>query len=82
MRCVELLTRVRNTPTQTTLHDDRARLTNLRGAFRFASEEPMTGQRVVLVDDVMTSGATLDAAGRELLRAGAGGVTGLVVAAA
>ncbi len=82
MRCVRLLARVRNTPTQTVLHDDRARVANLRGAFRFAGRESVAGQRVILVDDVMTSGATLDAAGRELLRVGAAEVTGLIVAAA
>jgi predicted amidophosphoribosyltransferase len=40
----------------------------------------VAGRRVVLVDDVMTSGATLNAASRVLLRAGAKQVDALVFA--
>ncbi len=76
------LVRVRNTLTQTALSDDRVRTRNLRGAFRVKAGTDLEGKRVVLVDDVTTSGATLDAAGRQLLAAGASAVLGLVVAAA
>lgn len=79
---VELLRRVRNTESQTRYADDKARHRNVARAFRLKPGAEVAGKRVVLVDDVMTTGATLDAAGRCLLEAGASAVLGLVVAAA
>jgi ComF family protein len=78
----EPLRRVLATRTQTRLEDDDARIRNVRRAFDLRTEASLDGERVVLVDDVTTSGATLDAAGRQLLKAGASSVFGLVVAAA
>ena len=76
-----LLLRVRNTPAQTEL-DRAGRLANVAGAF---AAEPLRaqrlkGKRVVLVDDVMTSGASLYAAAQALRQAGAAGITALVLA--
>ena len=51
---------------------------NVRGAF--ARERDLGGARVAVVDDVMTSGATLDEAARVLKSAGAAHVTNCVVA--
>jgi ComF family protein len=51
---------------------------NLRGAFRCV--EPLAGLRVLVIDDVMTSGATLDELARTLKLAGAAHVTNLLVA--
>ena len=55
-----------------------ARRGNVRGAF--AARADLRGQHIVVVDDVMTSGATLDEIAGELKRAGAARVTNLVVA--
>lgn len=71
------LRRVRATPPQTTL-DAAACRRNLRGAFQ---ADPQTGI-VLLVDDVITTGATLAEAARTLLRAGAGEVRALAIARA
>jgi ComF family protein len=79
---VDAVDRVRNTRSQVGLADDAARKANMRGAFRVKPGINLDGRRVLLVDDVMTSGATLDAASRQLLKAGASSVLGLVVAAA
>jgi ComF family protein len=55
---------------------ERAR--NVRGAF--VCDADLTGLRVAVVDDVMTTGATLDELARNLKRAGAVHVSGWVVA--
>jgi len=78
----DLLVRVKNTATQTAKADDKGRAKNLEGAFALASGAQARGRRIVLVDDVMTSGATLHEAGLVLKQAGATEILGLVVAAA
>src|SRR5271154_4083755 len=58
------------------------RAANVQGAFRVPPEgrSAVPGRRLVLVDDVLTSGATVDACARVLLRAGAANVDVLVFA--
>lgn len=73
------LLKVRDTPPQAGL-DRQARLKNVRGAF--ASEASLSGKHVALVDDVMTTGATLSEAAKTLKQAGASTVTAWVVARA
>ena len=77
----DILTRPKPTPPQVGL-TRRLRARNMQGAFAVAEEKRIEigGLRVVLVDDVMTSGATLNAASRVLLRAGAKQVDALVFA--
>lgn len=58
------LIRTRPTPTQRTLTATE-RKENVRGAFR-AARSVVSGARVLLVDDVMTTGATADAASTAL----------------
>jgi len=77
----DILLRIQDTPAQHTLKRSE-RLTVLNHAF---AVEPLLantlrGQRVVLVDDVMTTGASLFTAARVLKAAGVSAVTGLVVA--
>ncbi len=74
----ELLVRTRDTPSQTGL-DRRARARNVAGAFR-AAAAARAPARVWLVDDVVTTGATLFEAARALRRAGATAVVGACVA--
>jgi ComF family protein len=64
---------------------DRAhRATNVDGAFRLRpgarSSRPLAGRWVILVDDVVTTGATLAACAHALLEAGADGVSAVTVA--
>lgn len=76
-----LLRRVKATSSQVGLTRPQ-REDNLQGAFQVRPEDALhlKGRAVVLVDDVMTSGATANAAARVLLRAGAGRVDVLVFA--
>jgi competence protein ComFC len=65
-----LLERLRYTTTQTAL--DRAeRMENLHNAFRLRKNSDVRGLRVLLIDDVLTTGATLSECARVLKRAGA-----------
>lgn len=73
------LRRSRSTPPQTSLGKS-GRLTNLRRAFRVPRAGRVQGLRLLLVDDVATTGATLDAASAALRQAGAAGVTAVVAA--
>ena len=72
------LSRVRATPPQSLL-GRKERLANLRRAFRARHPERLRDRHLLLVDDVATTGATLDAAATVLKRAGAAAVTALVV---
>jgi competence protein ComFC len=68
--CKPLLKRIRYTTTQTAL--DRAeRMENLRNAFRLRKKADVRGLRVLLIDDVLTTGSTLSECARVLKRAGA-----------
>jgi len=69
---VDTLKRVKATPIQGNLSAD-ARRRNVQGAFKVRSSrlKLVKGKRVVLVDDVLTTGATAEACARTLKRAGA-----------
>ncbi|MGI8526071.1 MAG: ComF family protein [Pseudolabrys sp.] len=75
------LRRVRATAQQVGLSKSE-RAENVQGAFRVGAEakSSVTGRRVILIDDVLTSGATCDTCARALLRAGAAHVDVLVFA--
>ena len=77
----DILKRVRATPQQVGLSKPQ-RADNVQGAFRVpdGDKASIAGRRIVLVDDVLTSGATVDTCARALLRAGAGHVDVLVFA--
>jgi ComF family protein len=77
----DALRRVR--PTQQQIGLSRSeRATNVQGAFKVSQDKTtdVQGRRVILIDDVLTSGATVDACARALLRAKAAQVDVLVFA--
>jgi competence protein ComFC len=66
----DLLDRVRATTTQTKL-DRQERAANVKRAFAMRNSKQLNGQRILLVDDVLTTGATTSACAAALLRGGA-----------
>jgi ComF family protein len=76
-----VLKRVRATPQQVGLSRSE-RAVNVQGAFAVTDDgkAAIAGKRLILIDDVLTSGATVDTCVRALLRAGAGNVDVLVFA--
>ncbi len=73
------LRRVKDTATQTRL-DAEARAVNMRDAFAVRDETIFKGKRLVLLDDVFTTGATMDSCAKTLRGAGAREVVALAVA--
>jgi len=77
----DCLVRRRKTPSQGHL-GPVARERNVRGAFGVRSPADVAGRRLVIIDDVMTTGATVDECARVLKRAGATWVGVLTMARA
>jgi competence protein ComFC len=73
------LVKIKETKTQVGL-TRKERIKNLEGAFALKNERKLAGKRVVLIDDVITTGATLDQCASVLKKAGAREVWGLTVA--
>lgn len=76
---LEVLRRTRDTETQTHF-DRRQRMENLRDAFTLRQNATVQGKHLLLVDDVLTTGSTLDECARVLIQAGAASVCALTVA--
>ena len=79
---VPTLEKTRNTAPQSELEEASARRANAQGAYSLLPGAGLTGRRVVLVDDVVTSGATLSACAALLRQAGAERVYCLTLAQA
>lgn len=76
------LEKTRNTGPQSELEEESARRANARGAYALLPGADLSGRRVVLVDDVVTSGATLSECAALLRQAGAEEVYCLTLARA
>ena len=79
---IPTLQKIRNNRPQSRLKDPAARKANVLGAYRMLDGADVKGKRVVLLDDILTTGATAGECARVLLSAGAKEVHCAAVAAA
>ena len=79
---IPLLKKVRNNPPQSGISGRAERKANVLGVYRALQPEMIAGKRILLLDDVLTTGATAGECARVLLTAGAKEVHCGVVAAA
>lgn len=77
---LRLLEKIRDNPAQSGLAEGEARRENVKDAYRAAAPEAVRGRRVLLVDDVCTTGATLAECAGVLREAGAEAVVCAAVA--
>jgi len=78
--CAWLLEKVKDNPAQSGLEGAAARRANVLGVYRVADPERVRGKRVLLVDDVVTTGETLPECARTLRVAGAAEVVCVTLA--
>ncbi len=76
----DILYKIKETPSQVEIKDREKRLKNLQGAFAVKKPEAIKNKMIILVDDITTTGATLNEAKRALTQSGAKRVIGLVIA--
>ena len=78
--CEALLRKIRNNPAQSGSGGPAARKANVAGVYRAAAPEKIAGRRILLVDDIVTTGATPSECARMLKQAGAAEVLAVTVA--
>ena len=78
---VQVLRKVRNTPPQSGIPDAAKRRANVRNAYKVTDPLSIAGKRILLLDDVITTGATCSECAKTLLTAGAKEVFCAAVAA-
>lgn len=78
--CVRTLKKTSNIRAQSLIRDAAARSKNVSGVYKAVNQEYIRGKRILLVDDIVTTGATLSECARTLYGAGAASV-GAVAAA-
>ena len=81
IECARLLRKVRSNRRQSGIKHAAERKRNVRGVYEALSPELFEGKRVLLLDDILTTGSTVSECANTLRKAGAGSVTVLTVAA-
>lgn len=78
--CERFLEKIRHNPPQSLTGDEKKRRENVKNVYRACQTDKMHGLRVLLIDDIVTTGATLSECARVLHEAGAAEVLALTVA--
>ena len=80
--CESVLEKTRNTPPQSGFHQVSSRRANVLGAYRVPNPANIRGKRILLIDDVITTGSTASECAKTLMIGGAKNVTLATVAVA
>lgn len=78
--CEAMLIKTADNPAQSSLHSSEERRKNVSGLYRPSDLQMIKGRQILLVDDVVTTGATLNECARVLKRAGASGISAVTLA--
>ena len=78
--CEELLKKTRDNPAQSGISDYKKRHENVAGVYEAVNADMIKGKRILLMDDIVTTGSTLSEAASILKRAGAASVVAATVA--
>jgi len=81
-QAVPTLKKVRNTPPQSHIRDAAKRRANVLNAYRVTAADAVRSKRVLLLDDILTTGATASECAKMLMTAGAQEVTFAAIAVA
>ena len=74
------LEKIRHNPAQSGIDDEKTRRGNVKGVYRALDPDRIAGKRILLIDDIITTGATMDEAAGTLLAAGAAEVAAAALA--
>lgn len=77
---VETLGKEKDNPAQSSLTGPEERMKNVKNAYVVTEPELVYGKRILLIDDILTTGATMDEAAKTLLKSGAQAVVGAALA--
>ena len=67
--CEDSLEKTKDSPSQTSVKNRKKRLQNIKGCFAVSNPEKIKGSNIILIDDVITTGATMNEASRILIEA-------------
>ena len=81
IKAVSTLRKTRNTKPQSTLTEAAQRRANVLGVYKTKNKDAIAGKRILLLDDVVTTGATASECAKTLLTAGAANVRFAAIAA-
>lgn len=77
---MDVVRKIKDTPSQTSFRNKKARLNNVRGCFAVVKPKEVRGRHIIIIDDVCTTGATIHEIRKVLKAAGAKKISAITVA--